>query len=149
MENKCPTCGAGTKAFIHSLTPGLVSVLIKAIQYVHKTQKNDFHYRDLDLNYSEASNLQKLRLHGLIAHSDKENKKSGRWLITTRGGQFLRGEISVRKQVKTFRNSVTGHSLEEIHIDSLKHKIPYFNQNFAYEYQIPEGIIIPKQLELI
>lgn len=148
MENKCPTCGAGTKAFIHSLTPGLVGVLVKAIQFVHQKNKNEFHYRDLNLNYSEASNLQKLRLHGLITHSDKDKKKNGKWLITTRGGQFLRGETTVPRQVKTFRNTVTGHSIETIHIDDLKHKLPHFDQQFAYEFQKPVGVIIPEQTKL-
>ncbi len=148
-ENTCPHCGATTKAFIHSLTPGLVSVLVKCVQYVRKVNKNEFHYKDLNLNYSEASNLQKLRFHALIAHADPEKTKSGKWLITKRGGQFLRGEITTHKKVKTFRNQVIGHSKELIHINSLKGKIPHFEKEFAYEYQRPVGVDIPKQETLI
>lgn len=154
MENKsttekCEHCGASTKAYIHSLNSGLVSVLIKAIQYVIKTNNNKFHYKDLNLNYSEASNLQKLRFHGLIAHYSKENTKSGLWLITTKGGQFLRGEVSIPKQVKTFRNKVLAHSEETIHISYLKHKFPDFESKYAYEYQRTVGLDIPKQESLL
>lgn len=131
MTEKCEHCGATTKEFIHSLSSGLVSVLVKAITFVQKNNKNLFHYKELNLNYSEASNLQKLRLHGLIAHGDQENPKSGYWLITTRGGQFLRGEIRIPKKVKTFRNKVVGHSAETTHIDDYKNKVPYFQTKFS------------------
>lgn len=154
MENlptteKCAHCGASTKAYLHSLNAGLVAVLIKAIKHITKTGNNKFHYKDLNLNYSEASNLQKLRFHGLIAHYSKENTKSGEWLITSKGGQFLRGEISVPKQVKTFRNKVLGHSEETIHISALKHKFPDFQSEYAYEYQRSVGLDIPKQASLL
>ncbi len=154
MENnptteKCPHCGASTKAYLHSLNSGLVSVLIKAIQYVGKTKNNKFHYSDLNLTYSQASNLQKLRFHGLIAHYSKENTKSGEWLITTKGGQFLRGETSIPKQVKTFRNKVIAHSDKMIHISELKHKFPEFQSEYAYEYQRVVGYDIPKQASLL
>lgn len=132
-QEKCPHCGASMKSYWHSLTPGLVSVLVKAIQHVHRTGRNKFHYKDLNLNYSEASNLQKLRLHGLITHFDKDSIKSGEWLVTTRGGQFLRGEIAVPQRVQTFRNKVLDHSQENIHISTLRGKIPYFEREFAYE----------------
>jgi hypothetical protein len=138
MNNKiecCPTCGASMKQFWHALSPGLVSVLIKAIQFVHKNNKNKFHYKDLDLNYTEASNLQKLRFHGLIAHFNKENKKSGEWLITKKGGRFLRGEIKTRSRVKTFRNEVVDYSKEEVGINDFKNKIPDFESNFSYEFK--------------
>lgn len=145
-NTNCPHCGASMKSFWHSLTPGLISVLIKAIEQVHRKNINKFHYKDLNLNYSEASNLQKLRFHGLIAHADKDHPKSGKWLITVRGGQFLRGEITVPQRVQTFRNKVISHSVEVINIRDLKHKFPDFQSEFAYEYQRPVGEISVKTL---
>ena len=152
MENKtndciCPTCGASTKAFIHSLTPGLVSILVKAIKYVHEHHKNNFHFKELNLSYTEASNLQKLRFHALLAHADKDNIKSGHWIITARGGQFLRGEIRVPRGVKTFRNKVIGYSEDTIHISDLKNKIPYFESQFAFESELL--INSPVQFQLL
>jgi hypothetical protein len=144
QPTKCPYCGAGIKSFWHSLTPGLVSVLIKAVVLVHSQNQNRFHYSDLNLNYSEASNLQKLRFHALIAHADKENLKSGYWLITGRGGQFLRGEIAVPAAVRTFRNEVQEHSPELVHINQFRGKVPEFQTEFASRIERPEPGRIPQ-----
>ena len=135
MTERCPHCGANMKAFIHNLNPGLVSVLIKAIQFVHASGKNEFHLQnDLHLNVNQFCNVTKLRFHALIA---KVDGKPGFWLITARGGQFLRGEISVPATVKTFRNKVLEHSTDLIHINQLKGKVPEFQKEYAYEYQRP------------
>lgn len=45
---------------------------------------------------------------GLAHHADKENPRSGKWLVTDRGAKFLRGEIAVPRKVYTFR----GHPVE-------------------------------------
>jgi hypothetical protein len=84
--------------------------------------------------YNEFSNFTKLRFHALVA---KVDRKPGYWLITARGGQFLRGEIAVPQRVKTFRNKVLDHSREMIHILQLKGKVPEFQKEYAYEYQGP------------
>src|ERR1022692_1181022 len=124
MTERCPHCGAGMKAFWHTLNPGLVSVLIKCIQFVHDHKKNEFHLQnDLHLSVNEFSNFTKLRFHALVA---KVEGKPGFWLITARGGQCLRGEIAVPFRVKTFRNRVLEHSPELIHINELKGKVPEF-----------------------
>ena len=121
------------KAFWHTLTPGLVSVLVKCIEFVHDHNRNEFHLQnDLHLSVNEFSNFTKLRFHALVA---KVEEKPGYWLITKRGGQFLRAEISVPLKVKTFRNRVLEHSTELIHINELKGKIPVFEREFAYEFQ--------------
>lgn len=135
---KCPHCGAGMKAFWHRLSPGLVNILIKAIQCVHGKGVNRFHYvNDLHLTHSEAANLQKLRFHALIAHADEKHPKSGFWLITARGGQFLRGEIAVPIAVKTFRNHVIDHDTKLVAIRNFRGKVSEFEQEFAYEYVKP------------
>ena len=131
-----PISGSGphiTNMTEHNLTPGLVSVLIKCIQFVHAQGKNEFHLQDdLHLSVNAFSNFTKLRFHGLVA---KVDGKRGCWLITARGGQFLRGEIAVPASVKTFRNKVLEHSTDLIHINELKGKIPEFQKEYAYEYQ--------------
>lgn len=129
---RCPHCFASLKAFWHRLSPGLVSDLVKAIQLVHSKNKNEFSLHDLDLSNSEYNNFQKLRFHALIA---KVQENKGSWLITARGGQFLRGEITVPVSVQTFRNKVIGHAVEQVHISDYKNKIQEFDSQFAYEYQ--------------
>lgn len=129
----CANCTASMKAFWHALSPGLVGNLIKAIQFVISRNKNSFHLaKDLNLTKTEYNNFQKLRFHGLIAHV---KDKRGHWLITTRGGQFLRGEMRVNARVKTFRNHVEEHSPETVHINDFKNSFPMFESEFAFEYQ--------------
>jgi hypothetical protein len=135
------------KIWEHTLTPGLVSVLVEAIKFVHRAGKNEFHLqRDLDLSKTAYNNAQKLRYHALIA---KIEEKPGYWCITSRGGQFLRGEIRVPAGVKTFRNKVTGHSDEVIHIGELRNKIPVFESQFAYETPERFRILRPATAKLL
>ena len=123
------------KAFIHTLNSGLVTTLIQCIQFVHEHNRNEFHLQnDLHLSVNAFSNFTKLRFHALVA---KVDGKPGYWLITKRGGQFLRGEIAVPLKVKTFRNKVLKHSHELIHINELKGKVPMFEKEYSYEYQRP------------
>ena len=137
----CPNCGARMKEFYHLLSPGLVNVLVKAIRFVKSTNTNKFHLHDLGLTQSEYCNAQKLRFHGLIAHADPENLKAGQWLITSRGGQFLRSEISVPHRVKTYRNEVIDHDPELVHMDSFRGVTGYFESEF--DFDIHEGKVIP------
>src|SRR5690242_20376386 len=101
MNERCPTCHASMKVWKHTLTSALVSVLIAAITYVRAHGKNEFRLQDLGLTVNAHNNAQKLRYHALIAKIDEQ---PGKWLITARGGQFLRGEIAVPMTVHTFRN---------------------------------------------
>lgn len=81
----------------------VLSALMKMQRKVWELGKNEVHKtRDLDLNPSESSNLSSLRQAGLIAPS--REKKSGWWLITRKGGQFLRGEIPIAAAVHTMAN---------------------------------------------
>jgi hypothetical protein len=116
------------------LSPGLVECLIKAIQAVHRKNQNRFHWhRDLSLTPNESHNFQKLRYHALVAHYEKEDAERGEWLITARGGEFLRGETSVPKAVLVFRNHVQEHAKELVHIDEFRGKVSLFQKEFAYE----------------
>jgi hypothetical protein len=134
-KQSCPTCGApATAPRWERLSPGLVECLIKAIQAVHRKNENRFHWhKDLALTNNESHNFQKLRFHGLIAHYDEDNPKSGEWLITARGGYFLRGEMKVPKAVLVFRNHVKDHAKELVHIDEFRGKVSAFQKEFAYE----------------
>ena len=97
-----------SKQHTHILTPGLVGVLAKMIQAVHDKDKNEVHLqRDLDLSHNEYANAQKLRYFALIAHVEG---KRGFWLITVRGGAFLRDEAAVVHKVTTQDNEIVGKS---------------------------------------
>src|SRR5882724_5163312 len=107
QKQSCPSCGHTISARWEPLSSGLVRCLLKAIEGVYTKGANRFHWhQDIRLTNNESHNFQKLRFHGLIAHADDENPRSGYWLITKRGGAFLRGEITVPKRVLVFRNHV-------------------------------------------
>ncbi len=143
-NHDCPNCGALMKEYWHSLSPGLVICLVKAIKFVKKNNLNKFKLTDLELSQNQFNNFQKLRFHGLIAHADHDNIKSGQWLITNRGGQFLRGELSVPRKVKTFRNRVIGHDIEVVHISRYRNETGWFEQDFQFD--IHDGHLVQKQL---
>ncbi len=146
MENQnktCPHCGASMRENWQALSPGLVACLVKAIRAVKASGRNRFHWHhDLQLTNNESHNFQKLRFHGLIAHADEANHKSGYWLITARGGQFLRGEIRVPKKVKTFRNQVIGHDQETVHIAQFRSQTRWFECDF--DFDIHAGQVVPR-----
>lgn len=150
-EQLCPHCGARQRAYWHSLTPGLVSALVKLLIAVKHYNRNRIHIHQemkaikgspFQLTDFEWNNMSALRFHALVAHADKENRRSGYWLITAKGGQFLRGEISVPKRVKTFRDKVIEHSPDLVHIRNFAGKTPEFESDKAYEY--PRELVAKK-----
>lgn len=130
----CPHCGANITPFPQRLSTGLVGALIKAVTFVQAKGMNQFHLqKDLvSLSKNEYNNFQKLRFHGLVAKAKVENKP-GYWLITRRGGQFLRGELFVPKTAYTLRNKVIGHSNDLIGIKDFMGKFPAFQTDFSYD----------------
>jgi hypothetical protein len=152
MIAPCPNCGheiqiaeplkRETKARWESLNAGLVATLIEAVKAVHRNNENRFHLqRDLTLTKTAYNNAQKLRYFALIAHANRENAKSGEWLITRFGGAFLRGEMKIPKKVLVQDNHVIDHSKETVHIDELKHQFPEFNPRYAYvPFLMPEKV---------
>jgi hypothetical protein len=144
---KCPCCGALMREYWHSLTPGLVSALVKLHKAVMFYGRNRIHIHDdmkASMNYQikltdhEWNNFTRLRFHGLAAKCDEKGKSgSGYWLLTSRGSQFLKGEIFVPLKVKTYRNKVMNHSNEVVGIKEFERKIPSFETDFKYEVKKP------------
>lgn len=114
----------------HRLTTGLVSILLNIHRTVKEKGRNDIHVnREVPevcgpQAYHQLSNTTKLRFHGLIAKVKDENgnHKKGHWLITKRGGEFLRGEIELPEFAETQKNQVVGHSGNMVDIRRLKHQ---------------------------
>jgi len=142
----CEHCGASLKKYWHRLTPGMVRALIKANRFVASVKNNKFHlYNDLTeenkLTTVEQMNWTKLRFHGLVAKVKTNGDwERGYWLITRRGGQFLKSEISVPVQVQTFRNKVIGHSVEQVLIKDVIKNLPYFDKSFDFDYASEEDL---------
>lgn len=144
---KCPTCGASMKEPWHTLTPGLVQILIKCLKAVKENNKNLFHWeKDVKMSNTESHNFTKLRYHALIAKSGRR----GYWVLTDRAGKFLRGEMEVPRRVKTFHNKVIGHDTQTVHVKGLVGQMPWLESEF--DFDIHDGLLvhkITKQLTLI
>lgn len=146
MITHCETCGAGLKKYWHRVTPGMVKTLIKARRHVDASQKNEFHlYKDLTgdnaLTTVEQMNWTKLRFHGLVAKVKRNGEwEYGYWLITKRGGQFLKGEIAIPHRVQTFRNKVVAHDSTLVYIKDVIGEMPYFDNNIEFEYADEEDL---------
>lgn len=112
----------------HKLTTGLVSILLNIHRTVREKGRNDIHInREVPevcgaQAYHQLSNTSKLRFHALIAkvRDENGNHKKGHWLITGRGGKFLRGEIEVPSIAETQKNVVVGHSGDMVSMARLK-----------------------------
>jgi hypothetical protein len=135
-------------SYWHTLSPGAVSALVKTVKAVHFYGRNRVHIHDemkgnvppeFRLSDFEWNNYSCLRFHGLVAHADKDERRSGYWLITARGGQFLRGDIKVPARVRTFRDQVIEHGTELIGIDDFKGKVPEFEREKAWETERVEA----------
>lgn len=112
----------------HRLTTGLVRILLNIHKTVQVKGRNDIHVnREVPevcgpQAYHQLSNTTKLRFHGLIAKvKDKDgNHVKGHWLITKRGGEFLRGEIDLPEFAHTQKNKVIDHSGNLVSMARLK-----------------------------
>lgn len=128
----CPHCGASTNSYTHAITPGLVKILLKVYKHVVESGCNSLGMNELPLTHSEYGNFQKLRFHALIAKDDNEDKK---WLVTTRGADFLKGKIQIPRTVETYRNRVTGHSEDHVTITQVMRSDPVFQTVFETHTQ--------------
>lgn len=127
-EGVCRACGAEEVTARHTLSPMLVEALYKFREAVFHYGRNRIHFRDdmgaegcaFKLSFDQINNMSKLRYHGLIAHADKENTRSGFWVLTSRGNQFLQGEIQIPRVALSRNDRVIGHEGESISIKDIE-----------------------------
>lgn len=112
----------------HKMTSGLATILVNVAKTVHHFDRNDIHiYKEIaevcePQPYAQLSNITKLRFHGLVFKiKNKDGKQvKGRWGITKKGGQWLRGEIEIEEIALSRNNRVVGHEGKLVHIKSLR-----------------------------
>ena len=143
----CPCCGASMRVYKEKLTKGLVVSLLKFRDVVISTNSNEIHVpTKIKFSINEYNNFQKLRYQGLIAKvKDKETgeRKSGVWLLTRRGNQFCKSEITAPEWIETFRNRIVDRSLAKVSISYiLKSDTPYWDkiENFTGTFPETEDI---------
>jgi hypothetical protein len=141
---KCQHCEADLSFTPHRLSAMMVEALFKLRAAVRHYGRNSIHIRDemydakgapFELTTDQWSNFGKLRYFGLAHHADKENPRSGSWLLTDRGAAFLRGEIAVPRKVYTFR----GHPVDDppervksVHILEYRKELPSFETYYDF-----------------
>ncbi len=127
------------KKYKYGLDDLNVSTLLKLWTHVIETGENRIDVNQVNLTLAERLRITQLRFHALVAkvRNDKGNHVRRTWLITKRGGDFLKGKIDVPRFVFTLNNEVVGHS-EEL-ISKRKFRIL---DNFAPAYEIEQGFLI-------
>jgi hypothetical protein len=122
QKEVCPHCGQLVRSRWELLTPGLVKDLAIFHEAVIRKGRNEIHLQeDCTFNKNQYNNFQKLRYFGLVAKVDEEGKKrSGKWLITRRGAQFLAGMIDIPRKVLIFNNHIQDRSDDLVFIKDIK-----------------------------
>ena len=112
MLNKtkiCHHCGFKPPTiYRYRLGDADVSTLLKIWHTVIEQGENVVDVRNINLTYTERSRTTQTRFHALIAKARDSRGKHipAHWLITERGGKFLRGESAVPKYVWVQDNKV-------------------------------------------
>ena len=137
-KTTCPYCHKtfkcdGAQAFKHSLTPGLVRILMKMAKKAKETNLEPvkISWDHGILKGSELGNYTKLHyFSGLIVPYKEEGKtRTAKWVVTRQGFAFLRGEYLVPKYVITKNAKVIDQSTEHVSIHTYK-------QHFDETWQI-------------
>lgn len=147
-EKYCTHCGQKVEKYNVQLTEGIIRALIKFRQAINLKKENKIHLLkdiqgDIKLTPHEWNNFSRLRFHALVAKVRENGKHvSGYWLLTSRGADFLNGEIDVPKTVTVFNNKVVSHSEERAFIKNIIGSQPYFEkiENIVYETATDEDV---------
>jgi hypothetical protein len=84
-------------------------------------------------NINHHNNWQKLRYHGLIWHYQEHGQiKRGKWIITTNGWRFLRGELELPKWVAIGENHIVDKSTQLVGLRNLWHAPEEVISTFQY-----------------
>ena len=148
QEKHCEKCGQKVEKYSVQLTEGIVRALIKFRQAIDRKKENRIHLLkdiqgDIKLTPHEWNNFTRLRFHALVAKFRENGKHvAGYWLLTKRGGEFLRGETDVPKTVTVFNNKVISHSEDRVFIKDIIGELPYFEkiENIVYETATEDDI---------
>jgi len=112
IELHCEHCGALLKEYWHNLTNGMVASFRRFALKVRDKGENKVHPHDeVGLSYSQQTNFSKLQYFGLIAKwvGPDGSHKTGYWVLTSLGLEWLQGRAKVSKRVKTWR----GHKIAD------------------------------------
>ncbi len=107
-EKKCHCCGHNQKIYRYFLDDLDVSTLLKIWQAVVESGVNEVKVQSLDMTHAMKCRTTQLRYFGLLqkVRNEKGKHRSGMWLITRNGGDFIHGRKVVYYYVWTMNNRV-------------------------------------------
>jgi len=111
----CPLCGGSTRRQKHSMSKVLINGLKEFAQILDARGETEDKLSLAQLSRSAWDNFQKLKHWGLVRKKNPKGK-SGIWILTEKGRDFLSGDISVPRIVTTFHDIVVEESPDEIKI---------------------------------
>ena len=109
---KCPCCGQ--RVALNPIT--ITYTMAQGLLTLYNKPRVPIHVRELNISSSGGAFAQ-LSKWGLIVseNNDDETKRtSGKWYITDKGEQFVRGEITIPKKAFVYNNKVREWSSEKI-----------------------------------
>lgn len=127
------------------LTPGIVYAAIKFKRAVRFFDRNKIHLKndmkgattpaEFKLTDSEWTNVPILREYGMIVHHDAKHKRSGEWVLTSRGSDFINGKIALMSPINSYQGHPVGpaEAARPVTIHDFRKKIPWFESDFEFE----------------
>jgi hypothetical protein len=137
----CPTCGQSRQATWYRLGAGHVRSLAKLHLAILHHGRNDIAIRQemyeaegapFQLTTDEWSNFSYLRVFGLVHHADREHSRSGRWLMTRLGAEFLKGTNFVPARKLIFNGEIIERDPRLVHVTEFRGKIPEYPKTFDH-----------------
>ena len=129
-NNICSCCGARIKVWRKPLIGIAVVELIKLYKESVRNNNQSVH---INVFSKQRSNFYTLKYWGMIEGSEKvEGKRTaGMWKPTTKGIQFLLGNLSIPSHVETLNNKVVRFSGDNVFVRDVLGKKFNYDELFA------------------
>jgi hypothetical protein len=99
-KKQCECCGHQVTAYSHNINAQLADALEQLVNFYIRTARGCNLQKDLKLSKNQYNNFQKLQYFALV-----HNEETG-WFPTSRGVNFINGEIAVEAPVATFGKEI-------------------------------------------
>jgi hypothetical protein len=143
----CPTCLQPIRlSQLHGLTPGLVAALK---QFNDATRGTVGRLSAVITDRTSVDNFQKLKYWGLIIQVDGRGSKTGRWRVSRNGARFLSGEITVRKNVRTFHDRVVRYEGMPVFVHEIAGEVFWMQHHDYIEGQVAFSPVTMAQLDAL
>jgi len=141
-KTHCKCCGQSL-TYVSKLNKGIANMMLKIGRFVSKKGLNVFHPSKELVNKhfftgNERNNMIHLKAHGFVA----KHKEPGNWVITKKGGRFLKGFKVERIAVRSKETKHTIGYIEDEYTrigDILKTDEPYWD---GIDYEVISGRVV-------